>query len=156
MGNAFITTVKASISELHAAQAKHSRLKSRADARLARARSRHEAEVAAALRVEADAWRSLLSIPGVTPATVAALLEVHETTVARWAARAPRSPSTAAEPDLDRAAKYRNPAPTPGSNSVASPEEPDALGQWASGAGAVQTRFEVAGGPAESPRDPRR
>jgi hypothetical protein len=156
MSNPFITTVKASIAELQAAQAKHDRLKSRADARLAVARSRHEAEIDAAVRVEADAWRSLLSIPGVTPATVAALLQVHETTVARWAARAPRSASTVAKRDLARGVKQRDSSATPGYSAVSSPEEPDALGQWASGAGAVQTRFEVAGVPAESSRDPRR
>jgi sigma54-dependent transcription regulator len=94
MGNPFIDTVKVAVADLQAAQAKHSRLQARADARLAVARERHQAETAEAVRVEAEAWRALLAIPGVTASTVAAILRVHETTVTRWAARAPRPSST--------------------------------------------------------------
>jgi uncharacterized membrane protein YqiK len=94
VGNPFITTVKVAVADLHAAQAKHARLQARADARLAVARARHQAETAEAVRVEAEAWRALLAIPGVTASTVAAILQVHETTVTRWVGRASRPSST--------------------------------------------------------------
>jgi DNA-binding transcriptional regulator YiaG len=100
VGNPFITSVKTAVVDLRAAQTKHARLQARADARLAVARDRHQAESAAATRVEAEAWRALLSIPGVTASTVAAILQVHETTVTRWAARASRPSSTGSSPAL--------------------------------------------------------
>ena len=70
------------------AQARYLRLKDRADRRLEEARALQREQMAAAEQVEADAWAALLAAPGVTVATAAAMLQVSEAVVSRWAARA--------------------------------------------------------------------
>ena len=87
MKNAFMTSTSRALVELRAAQVKHARMRSRADAKLEAAKARHSAEVAAAAGIEADAWQALLAIPGVSIATASALLDVSETSIARWANR---------------------------------------------------------------------
>ena len=87
MTNAFMTSTKQALLDLRVAQAKHSRLKVRADRRLEVARVRHASETAEAAFIEVEAWQLLLSIPGVSVATAAAMLQVSETSISRWAAR---------------------------------------------------------------------
>jgi len=62
-------------------------MRGRADAKLEAAKVRHSADVTAAAGIEANAWQVLLAIPGVSVATAAALLDVSETSISRWAAR---------------------------------------------------------------------
>jgi len=62
-------------------------MRSRADTKLEAAKVRHSAEVTSAAGIEADAWQVLLAIPGVSAATAAALLDVSETSIGRWANR---------------------------------------------------------------------
>lgn len=90
MKNTFMTTTKSALVDLTAAQARHARLRSRADRRLEAAKARHFQEVMAAAQIEADAWQMLLAIPGVSIATAAAMLQVSESTVSRWVARGSR------------------------------------------------------------------
>ena len=87
MKNAFMTSTSRALVELRAAQVKHARMRSRADAKLEAAKARHSAEVTAAAGIEADAWQVLLAIPGVSVATAAALLDVSETSISRRSAR---------------------------------------------------------------------
>ncbi|MDO8731455.1 MAG: hypothetical protein Q7L55_02630 [Actinomycetota bacterium] len=87
MKNAFMTSTSRALVELRAAQVRHGRMRSRADAKLDAAKVRHAAEIAAAAGIEADAWQVLLAIPGVSIATASALLDVSQTSVSRWANR---------------------------------------------------------------------
>ncbi len=87
MKNAFMTSATRALAELRAAQVRHGRIRGRADEKLEAAKARHAAEVAAAANIEADAWQVLLSIPGVSVATAAALLDVSESSIGRWANR---------------------------------------------------------------------
>ena len=87
MTNAFMTSTRQALVKLRAAQVKHSRMRNRADANLEAAKARHSAEVTAAAGIEAEAWQVLLAIPGVSVATAAALLDVSETSIGRWANR---------------------------------------------------------------------
>lgn len=90
MRNTFMGSAREALVSLLAAQAKHERLKARADRRLEAAKAVHAAEIVRAARLEADAWHALLAVPGVTTATAAALLEVSEATVVKWA-RVPKT-----------------------------------------------------------------
>lgn len=87
MSNTFMTTTRRALLDLRAAQNQHARLRGRADARLETAKTRHAAETAAAADIEQEAWRALLAFPGVSLDTAAALVDVSETTVYRWASR---------------------------------------------------------------------
>ena len=87
MQNVFMASTKRALVCLRTAQARHARLRDRADRRLEAARTKHATEVAAAAQIEADAWRVLLAVPGVSVGTAAALVQVSESTVTRWAGR---------------------------------------------------------------------
>lgn len=94
MNNTSMSTTRRALLDLRAAQTKHARLRGRADARLEAAKARHAAEIAAAADIEQEAWRALLAIPGVSIDTAAALVDVSETTVNRWASRGGKQNST--------------------------------------------------------------
>lgn len=87
MRNVFMASTRQALVCLRTAQARHARLRGAADRRLEAARAKHATEVAAAAHIEAEAWRSLLRVPGVSVGTAAALLQVSESTVTRWTAR---------------------------------------------------------------------
>ena len=88
MKSSFFPESKNSMGKVLRAQARYLRLKDRADRRLEEARALQREQMAAAEQVEADAWAVLLAAPGVTVATAAAMLQVSEAVVSRWAARA--------------------------------------------------------------------
>ena len=88
MKSSFFPESKNSMGKVLRAQARYLRLKDRADRRLEEARALQREQMAAAELVEADAWAALLAAPGVTVATAAAMLQVSEAVVSRWAARA--------------------------------------------------------------------
>ena len=94
VGNAFLAASADAATRLQAAQRKHASLKARADDRLKTAQDRHRAEVAEAASVEADGWRLLLQVPGMTVSTAARIGGTSESTVSRWLARAKETSCT--------------------------------------------------------------
>ena len=96
MKNEYLSTVKQAIDILNVAQARHSRQLERAHRRLSLATARFEDDSRAAIQIEAEAWARLLSIPGMTVASAAAITKVNEATVAKWASRVAKSVPTGA------------------------------------------------------------
>ena len=88
MTNPFLTSSTQALLALDRAQARHARLKAKADRRLEAAQSRHAAELERAAAVEAAAWHALLAVPGMTITTAAVLTSTSESTVNRWTSRA--------------------------------------------------------------------
>lgn len=80
---------------LDRAQARHARLKAKADRRLEAAQGRHAAELDRAAAVEAAAWHALLAVPGMTITAAAVLTSTSESTVNRWTSRARQRPGVA-------------------------------------------------------------
>ena len=87
MENEYLYTVKQANDMLKVAQTRHSRQFERAHRRLGVATARFEDESRAAVQIEAEARARLLSIPGMTVASAAAITQVDEATVAKWASR---------------------------------------------------------------------
>jgi len=102
MKNEFMTSTKKAVVQLRNLQHAHSRIKDRADARLRVAQDRHALEISRAEKLELDGWQQLMAIPGMTPATAAAILEMSESTVSRWVARIAKSPAASIEPRAPR------------------------------------------------------
>lgn len=82
----FLTASAGAARRLQAAQVRHARLKAQADARLAVAQDRHRAEARTAADVEAQAWASLLAIPGMSVASASQITHTSPTVVRRWVA----------------------------------------------------------------------
>jgi hypothetical protein len=95
MTNPFLTSTTQALRALDVAQARHARLKAKADRRLEAAQARHAAELEGAAAVEAAAWHDLLAVPGMTITTAAALTSTSESTVNRWTSRARQRPEVA-------------------------------------------------------------
>lgn len=87
MKNEFMVAARQAMYGLRNLQHAHERMRERADSRLGVAQERHALEIGRAEMVEAKGWMELLSVPGVTIPTAAALLQVSESTVSRWVAR---------------------------------------------------------------------
>lgn len=96
MKNEYLFTVKQAIDILKVAQTRHSRQLERAHRRLSVATARFEDDSRAAIQIEAEAWARLLSIPGMTVASAAAITKVNEATVAKWASRVAKAVPTGA------------------------------------------------------------
>lgn len=86
MGNEFLTASGAAAKDLESAQARRAQLVRKALQRLEAARVRHDEEVASARRVEADAWKQLMSVPGMTASTAARIGSTSATKVNQWIA----------------------------------------------------------------------
>lgn len=84
--NDFLAASSVAAVGLASAQGKRVTLEARADERLARAQQRHGVDLAEARRVEADAWRRLMAIPGMTAATAAQIGGTTAIKVSRWVA----------------------------------------------------------------------
>jgi L-asparaginase II len=87
MANTFLRSSTKALRALKVAQARHARLKAKADRRLEIARGQHAEEVEKAAAIEAAAWQALLDVPGMTVTTAAVLASTSESTVNRWASR---------------------------------------------------------------------
>jgi len=85
MNSPFLVEAKTAMAQVFAAHERSCRLQARAERRLESARRVHADEVAAAERLEAEAWACLLSIPGMSVASAAAITQVNKATVAKWA-----------------------------------------------------------------------
>lgn len=85
MKSPFLDEAKTAMAQVFAAHERACRLQARAARRLEIARRVHAEEMAAAERLEAEAWAGLLSIPGMSVASAAAITQVNRATVARWA-----------------------------------------------------------------------
>lgn len=86
MANDFLTASTEAAKTLASARRRRTALTAQADQRLARATERHRSEVAAADAVEAEAWRSLMAVEGMTVATAAHIGGVGTSTARRWLA----------------------------------------------------------------------
>lgn len=84
MGNEFLATTTRAAKALAAAQTKRAGLEAKADEHLAKAQQRHDLELADARQVEADAWKHLMAIPGMTAATAAQIGGTTSIKVSRW------------------------------------------------------------------------
>ncbi len=83
MTNPFIRESARGLRALQRAQARRARLEARAQRTLDLAVSEHRDRFRAAGALEQEAWRELLSVPGMTPQTAAALCGVSVATVTR-------------------------------------------------------------------------
>lgn len=86
MGNEFLTESAKASRVLAAARVRHARARQRADARLAAAQAVHTQEVIAAEGIEAEAWRAMMTVPGMTIATAARIGNVSHRAVHTWLA----------------------------------------------------------------------
>lgn len=91
MKNEFMNSTRNAVVHLRNLQRRHARIKDRADVRLQVAHDQHARDLARAEQVELEGWQRLMGIPGMTPATAAAVLDVNESTVSRWLGRFPKS-----------------------------------------------------------------
>ena len=85
MRSPFLVEAKTAMAQVFAAHERACRLQARAERRLEIARRVHAEEMAAGERLEAEAWACLLSIPGMSVASAAAITQVNKATVAKWA-----------------------------------------------------------------------
>jgi hypothetical protein len=97
MPNEFMTASRQALRRLRMAQGQHERRRAKADRRFAAAEAVHTAEINRAEMIEAKAWMDMMSVPGVTIPTAAALAKVSESTVSRWVARHNRGLEETAE-----------------------------------------------------------
>lgn len=119
MGIDFLTASAGAARRLQAAQVRHARLKSQADARLAFAQGRHRDDSRAAAAVEARAWMDLLAIPGMTVASASQITHASPAVVRGWISIATRpETSNSSNTEGDR---------TP-SNKFSAADAPDAAG----------------------------
>ena len=80
----FLSAMATAAKELSAAQAKRASLTAKAGDRLATAQARFEVELEQARLVEADGWKQLMAVPGMTAATAAQLGGTTAIKVSRW------------------------------------------------------------------------
>lgn len=81
MANEFLTASMDAAKDLQSAQARHAQLVHKADQRLEAARSRRDLDVMSARRVEAESWKRLMAIPGMTTVTAARIGNTSATKV---------------------------------------------------------------------------
>lgn len=86
VGNEFLTASVDAAKDLQSAQARHAQLVHKADQRYEAARSRRDLEVMSARRVEAESWKRLMAIPGMTAATAGRIGNTSATKVNQWIA----------------------------------------------------------------------
>ena len=86
MANEFLTASMDAAKDLQSAQARHAQLVHKADQRLEAARSRRDLEVISARRVEAESWKRLMDIPGMSAATASRIGNTTATKVNQWIA----------------------------------------------------------------------
>lgn len=89
--NEFLAASAVAADDLAAAQGKRAVLEGRADERLAQAQLRHGFALAEAREVEADAWKRLMAVPGMTAATAAQIGGTTAIKVSRWISDSPES-----------------------------------------------------------------
>jgi len=82
--NEFLTASAVAASDLVAAQAKRAVLQAKASERLAKAQQRYNQDLAEASRIEAEAWKQLMAVPGMTVATAAQIGGTTTIKVSRW------------------------------------------------------------------------
>lgn len=82
--NDYLAATRDAVRKLTASRGRHAHWRARAERKLAAAKDRHDVELTKAQTIEADAWRELLALPGMTPATAAAVTEIDRAEVARW------------------------------------------------------------------------
>ena len=84
MTTEFLTAMARATKDLCTAQAKRAALEAKASERLAKAQALHDSELERARRVEADGWKRLMAVPGMTAATAAQLGGTTSIKVSRW------------------------------------------------------------------------
>lgn len=98
MANAFLTTTRNATRKLTASRTRHELWRARAEGKFAAAKEKHAGELIRAWSIEAEAWRELFAIPGMTAPTASVMTGIDQAEVTRWA----RSLRTATEaPALD-------------------------------------------------------
>lgn len=95
MGSEFLVASAKASRGLALARDRHARARHRADDRLAAAQAIHADEVAAAAGIEAEAWRQLMAVPGMTIATAAQIGDVSTRAVHSWLSTGPKRRSDA-------------------------------------------------------------
>ena len=80
----FLTAMATAAKDLSAAQAKQASLTAKAGERLAAAQARFDVELEQARLVEADGWKRLIAVEGMTAATAAQLGGTTAIKVSRW------------------------------------------------------------------------
>ena len=89
--NEFLAASAVAADDLATAQGKRAVLEGKADERLAQAQLRHTLDLAEARRVEAEAWRRLMAVPGMSAATAARIGGTTAIKVSRWISDSPES-----------------------------------------------------------------
>jgi hypothetical protein len=82
--NDFLAASTIAAKDLIAAQARRAALEAKAADRLAKAQELHGRDLAEARRVEAEAWKHLMAVPGMTAATAAQIGGTTAIKVSRW------------------------------------------------------------------------
>ena len=82
--NEFLAASTVAANELAAAQVKRAGLEAKASDRLAKAQERFSFDLNEARRVEAEAWKRLMKVPGMTAATAAQIGGTTAIKVSRW------------------------------------------------------------------------
>ena len=80
----FLTAMATATKDLSAAQTKRASLITKAADRLATAQPRFDVELEQARLVEANGWKQLMAVPGMTAATAAQLGGTTAIKVSRW------------------------------------------------------------------------
>ncbi len=84
MSTDFLTSMAAATKDLTVAQARRASMLAKARTRLSAAQSRFDCDVDEARLVEAEAWKRLMAVPGITAATAAQLGGTTAIKVSRW------------------------------------------------------------------------
>lgn len=84
MSNDFLTASTIAAKDLAAAQVKRAGLEAKACERLAKAQERFSFDLIEARRVEAEAWKQLMAVPGMTAVTAARIGGTTAIKVSRW------------------------------------------------------------------------
>lgn len=84
MNNDFLTASTIAAKDLAAAQVKRAGLEAKASERLAKAQERFSVDLIEARRIEAEAWKHLMTVPGMTAATAAQIGGTTAIKVSRW------------------------------------------------------------------------
>ena len=85
MGNDFLAATRSATRGLAVGRSRHVLWRKRSETKFARAKARHEVELVKASAFEADAWRLLLAIPGMTVGTASVMTGIDQAEVTRWA-----------------------------------------------------------------------
>ena len=85
MVNVFLTATRLATRKLTASRTRDELWRARAEGKLEFAKEKHAVELTKAWAIEAEAWRELFAIPGMTAPTSSVMTGIEQAEVTRWA-----------------------------------------------------------------------